>query len=84
MILSCSLIFSQDHRNWMHSKMCLVRTYFLCHIVNGEERRYTVDSSVTSCLKVLHCLTKICLCSTPIISFSLASEDAATRPQACR
>ena len=32
--------------------MCFVRTYFLCHIVNGEEKRYNVDSSVTSCLKV--------------------------------
>jgi uncharacterized protein (DUF39 family) len=50
--MSCSLIVSQDHLNWMHFKMCLLRTYFLCHIVNGEERRYNVDSSVTSCLKV--------------------------------
>jgi hypothetical protein len=29
-----------------------VRTYFPYHIVSGEERRYDVDSSGTSCLKV--------------------------------
>jgi hypothetical protein len=38
--------------------MPMVRTYFLCHIVNGEERRYNLDSSVTSCLGMLHCPTK--------------------------
>ena len=31
-----------------------------------------------------HCLTKICLCSSPIAFFSLVSKDATTRPQACR
>ena len=35
-------------------------------------------------LASVHCLTKICLCSSPIAFFSLVSKDAATRPQTCR
>jgi len=32
--------------------MRMVKTSFLCRIVNGKERRYCLDSSVTSCLEI--------------------------------
>jgi hypothetical protein len=32
--------------------MGMGRTYFLCLVVNGEERRYKLDSSVTACLEI--------------------------------
>jgi len=40
--------------------MWMARTYFLENIAKEEERRYSVYSSVTSCLEMPHCLTKIC------------------------
>ena len=52
-VLATSSIRSEaDRRMW------LVRTSFLHLIANGEEIRYSLYSSVTSCLEMMHCLTK--------------------------
>ncbi len=32
--------------------MCVVRTYFLCHIVNGKEIGYSLYSIMTTCLEI--------------------------------
>jgi hypothetical protein len=38
--------------------MWMARTYFLENIAKEEERGYSVYSSVTSCLEMLHCLCR--------------------------
>jgi hypothetical protein len=45
-------------RSKLRHKVYIVRTYFLCPIANGEEIASSLDSSVTSCLAMSHCLTK--------------------------